>query len=90
MNTPNQTPEQHQAVARAEAIRGCCQPPRSSLPKLLAADVHLKYRGQIPGAATCHSTASLPMDIIDGRILLHPLASALAGDTSPVRSKLSR
>jgi hypothetical protein len=45
MNTPNQTPEQHQAVARAEASPRLLPTKAISLPKLLADDVHLKYRG---------------------------------------------
>jgi AsmA family protein len=45
INTPNQTPEQRQAVARAEASPRFLPTTRISLPKLLAADVHLKYRG---------------------------------------------
>jgi AsmA family protein len=38
LNTPNQTPEQRQAVARAEANPRLLPTARISLPKLLAAD----------------------------------------------------
>lgn len=69
MNTLNQTPEQHHAEARAEAN------PRAttiSLPKLLAADVHLQYRGaKIRGRDVPFDSFAADMDIIDGRVLLH-------------------
>jgi uncharacterized protein involved in outer membrane biogenesis len=45
MPTPNQTAEQRQAVAGAEASPRLLPTVKISLPKVLAADVHLKYRG---------------------------------------------
>ena len=75
MSTPNQTPEQHQAVARAEASRRLLPTKTISLPKLLAADVHLKYRGaKIQGRNMPFDSFATDMDIIDGRILLHPVS----------------
>jgi uncharacterized protein involved in outer membrane biogenesis len=75
MNTPNQTPEQRQAVARAEANPRLLPTTRMSLPKLLAADVHLKYRAaKIQGRNMPFDSFAADMDIIDGRILLHPLS----------------
>ena len=75
MNTPNQTPEQHQAVARAEANPRLLPTTTISLPKLLAADVHLKYRGaKIQGRDMPFDSFAADMDIIDGRILLHPVS----------------
>ena len=75
MNTPNQTPEQRQAVARAEASPRLLPTTRISLPKLLAADVHLKYRGaKIQGRNMPFDSFAADMDIIDGRILLHPVS----------------
>ena len=75
MSTPNQTPEQHQAVARAEASRLLLPTKTISLPKLLAADVHLKYRGtKIQGRNMPFDSFATDMDIIDGRILLHPVS----------------
>ena len=75
MNTPNQTPEQHQAVARAEANPRLLPTTRISLPKLLAADVHLKYRGaKIQGRDMPFDSFAADMDIVDGRILLHPVS----------------
>ena len=75
MSTPNQTPEQHQAVARAEASRLLLPTKTISLPKLLAADVHLKYRGaKIQGRNMPFDSFATDMDIVDGRILLHPVS----------------
>ena len=75
INTPNQTPEQRQAVARAEASPRFLPTTRISLPKLLAADVHLKYRGaKIQGRNMPFDSFAADMDIIDGRILLHPVS----------------
>jgi uncharacterized protein involved in outer membrane biogenesis len=75
MNTPNQTPEQHQAVARAEASPRLLPTTTISLPKLLAADVHLKYRGaRIQGRNMPFDSVAADMDIVDGRILLHPVS----------------
>jgi AsmA family protein len=75
MSTPNQTPEQHQAVARAEANPRLLPTTTISLPKLLAADVHLKYRGaRIQGRDMPFDSFAADMDIIDGRILLHPVS----------------
>ena len=75
MNTPNQTPEQRQAVARAEASPRLLPTARISLPKLLAADVHLKYRGaKIQGRNMPFDSFAADMNIIDGSILLHPVS----------------
>ncbi len=75
MTTPNQTPEQRQAVARAEASPRLLPTKAISLPKLLAADVHLKYRGtKIQGRNMPFDSIAADMDIVDGRILLHPVS----------------
>lgn len=75
MNTPNQTPAQRQAVARAEASPLLLPTTTISLPKLLAADVHLKYRGaRIKGRNMPFDSFAADMDIVDGRILLHPVS----------------
>ncbi len=75
MNTPNQTPEQRQAVARAEASPRLLPTTTISLPKLLAADVHLQYRGtKIQGRNMPFDSIAADMDIVDGRILLHPVS----------------
>jgi uncharacterized protein involved in outer membrane biogenesis len=67
--------EQRQAVARAEASPRFLPTTRISLPKLLAADVHLKYRGaKIQGRNMPFDSFAADMDIIDGRILLHPVS----------------
>lgn len=75
MNTPNQTLEQRQAVARAEASPLLLPTTTISLPKLLAADVHLKYRGtKILGRNMPLDSFAADMDIVDGAIVLHPVS----------------
>ena len=45
------------------------------MPKLLAADVHLKYRGaKIQGRNMPFDSFAADMDIVDGSILLHPVS----------------
>ena len=45
------------------------------MPKLLAADVHLKYRGaKIQGRNMPFDSFAADMNIIDGSILLHPVS----------------
>jgi uncharacterized protein involved in outer membrane biogenesis len=75
MSTPNQTAEQRQAVAQAEASQRLLPTVKISLPKVLAADVHLKYRGaRIKGRNMPFDTLATDMDIVDGRISLHPIS----------------
>ncbi len=74
LSTPNQTPEQRQAVARAEADPRLIPTRTISLPKLRAADVHLVYRGaKILGRDMPFDSLSVEMDIVDGHIALHPV-----------------
>jgi hypothetical protein len=75
ISTPNQTPEQRQALTRAEASPRLLPTAKISLPKLLAADVHLKYHGaKIEGRNMPFDSFDVAMDIVDGRILLHPVS----------------
>jgi uncharacterized protein involved in outer membrane biogenesis len=75
VSTPNQTPQQREAVARAEASPRLFPTTTISLPKLLAADVHLKYTGaSILGHNMPFDRVAVDMDIVDGSILLHPIS----------------
>lgn len=75
VGTPNQTPAQRQAVLKAEANSRLLPTTTISLPKLLAADVHLKYRGaKILGRHTPFDSLAADLDIVDGRIFFHPIS----------------
>jgi AsmA family protein len=72
--TPNQTPAQREAVARAEANPKLLPTQKINLPKLRAADVHLKYRGaKILGRNMPFDSFAAVLDIVDGRIRLTPV-----------------
>lgn len=84
--TPNQTPEQKQAVARAEASPQLLPTKRIDLPRLKAMDVHLKYHaGSIAGRSVPLDNLTANLTIDDGSIHLAPLRFAvgqgqIAGD----------
>ena len=91
MNTPNQTPEQHAAAARAETNPRLLPTTAISLPKLLAADVRLKYRGaRIQGRNMPFDSFSADMDIVDAEFCCTPSALESARGALPARSKSSR
>ena len=76
--TPNQTPEQKQAVARAEASPQLLPTKRIDLPKLKAMNVHLKYHaGSIAGRSVPLDNLTATLAIDDGRIHLAPLQVAV-------------
>jgi uncharacterized protein involved in outer membrane biogenesis len=75
MSTPNQTPEQKQALARAEASPRLLPTQPIDLPKLRSADIHLKYDGgKIIGKGVPFDRINVVMSIDDGRIRLTPIA----------------
>ena len=62
----------------------------TNLSTQLATDVHLKYRGaKIQGRNMPFDSFATDMDIVDGRILLHPVSIGVAKAASPARSKSS-
>ena len=74
-STPNQTPEQKQELARAEASPKLLPTKRIDIPSLKSMDVHLKYSGdQIMGRGVPFDRISTVLDIEAGRIRLTPLA----------------
>jgi AsmA family protein len=75
MSTPNQTAQQKQELARAEASPKLLPTKRIDIPSLKSMDVHLKYRGdQIIGRGVPFDRMSAVLDIDDGRIRLTPLS----------------
>ena len=72
--TPGQTPKQIQDVKRAEASPKLLPDKPISIPKVLAADVHLTYRGdKILGRKVPFNSIEAKLDIDDGHIRLSPL-----------------
>jgi uncharacterized protein involved in outer membrane biogenesis len=72
--TPGETPKQVADMRRAEASPKVLPTAPVSMSKLLAADVHLIYRGEkIVGQALPFDAIEVKMDIEDGHIKLDPL-----------------
>lgn len=71
--TPGQTPQQRAAVARAQASAKLLPTTPINLPRLRAADIHLKYRGARIDNAAPLERLDLDLDIVDGVIHAHPL-----------------
>jgi len=72
--TPGQSPQQVEEVKRAEASPKLLPTTRISIPKVLAADIHLTYRGEkILGKNMPFDSINAKMDIDDGRIRLSPI-----------------
>jgi len=72
--TPGQTVAQERQLAKAEASSSLLPTTPISLPKLRAADIHLKYRGEhIENRYTPFDKLVVDMDVINGNITLHPL-----------------
>lgn len=75
-STPGQTTAQRREVARAEASSRLLPDAPVDLPKLNAADVHLTYKGEKlrGGRAQPLDNIEAKLDIVDGKVNLHPLA----------------
>jgi len=72
--TPGETPKQVADMRRAEASPKLLPTAPVSMPKLLAADVHLTYRGEkIVGESLPFDSIEAKMDIENGHILIDPL-----------------
>jgi uncharacterized protein involved in outer membrane biogenesis len=75
MSTPDQTPQQKQELARAEASPQLLPTKRIDLPTLRAVDVHLKYDGEkIIGRGVPFDRIRANLTIDDGRIRLTPIS----------------
>jgi uncharacterized protein involved in outer membrane biogenesis len=75
MSTPNQTPQQKQELARAEASPQLLPTKRIDLPTLRSVDVHLKYDGEkIIGRGVPFDRIRANLTIDDGRIRLTPIS----------------
>jgi uncharacterized protein involved in outer membrane biogenesis len=75
MSTPNQTPQQRQELARAEASPQLLPTKPIDLPVLRSADVHLNYKGaSIIGKDVPFDRIDAVLDVDDGRIRLTPIS----------------
>jgi uncharacterized protein involved in outer membrane biogenesis len=71
--TPGQSPQQVEEVKRAEASPKLLPTTPISIPKVLAADIHLTYRGEkILGKNVPFDSLEVKLDIDAGRIRLAP------------------
>ncbi len=81
-NEANESPQQRQQVAKAEASPRLLPQQKLNLPKIRAADIHLKYRGEhIEGRSVPLDNIVVALDIVGGRITLHPLSFAVGTGT---------
>ena len=74
-DTPGQTPQQRAAQARAEANPKLLPTTPVNMPRLIAANVHLRYRAErIQGQGTPFDNLSAQIDVVDGVVSLHPVS----------------
>jgi uncharacterized protein involved in outer membrane biogenesis len=72
--TAGETAAQKQEKAQAKASKALFPSTPIDLPKIRAADIHLKYRAEhIENKYTPFDKLVVAMDMVDGRIELHPL-----------------
>jgi uncharacterized protein involved in outer membrane biogenesis len=82
----NETAAERATVAHADASAGILPTQKINIPKLNAADIHLKYRGEhIEGRSIPFDRIDVALDVVDGRVTLHPLSlgvgtGQIAGD----------
>lgn len=75
VSTPGQTPEQQAEVKRVESGTRFLPTARISLPKLRAADVYLRYRGDhIEGRSVPLDNVSADVTIKDGAVSIRPVS----------------
>lgn len=81
-STPGQTPEQRAALARAAANPRLLPTTPISVPRLRAADIHLRYRADhIEGRGMPFDRLDAVLDIVDGVIDLHPITFGIGRGT---------
>src|SRR6266480_2283507 len=81
LSTANQSPSQKQELARKEASPKLLPDTPINLPKLRAADVKLRYRGEhILGRSVPLDNLVVNLSILEGKIALEPISSGWDGD----------
>jgi uncharacterized protein involved in outer membrane biogenesis len=77
--TPGETSSEKHALAEAKAKKTLLPDTPINIPKLRTANIHLKYRGEhIENKFTPFDKLLVAMDVVDGRITLHPLDITIA------------
>ena len=77
--TPGETPAQKRELSRAAAKKTLIPDTPIDLPKINAANVHLRYRGEhIENRYTPFDKLIMVLDLVDGRITLHPVEVTVA------------
>jgi uncharacterized protein involved in outer membrane biogenesis len=78
-STPGETLTEKRALAHAAAKKTLLPDTPINLPKVQAANIHLKYRGEhIENKFTPFDKLLVNLDVVDGRITLHPLDVTVA------------
>lgn len=78
LSTPGQTVAQKRVLAKTEAANTLLPTTPINLPKLRAANVHLTYKGaHIENKATPFDDIAARIDLVDGRVTVHPLSLAV-------------
>ncbi len=73
-STPGQTPAQRAELAQAAHKKTLLPDTPINLPRLKAADLHVKYRaGHIENKFVPFDNIAMAMDVVGGRITIHPL-----------------
>ncbi|MBD0272773.1 MAG: AsmA family protein, partial [Acetobacteraceae bacterium] len=74
-DTPGQTPQQRAAQARAQASSKMLPTTPVNMPRLTAANVHLRYRAdRIQGRNMPFDSLSTEVDVVDGAVSIHPMS----------------
>jgi uncharacterized protein involved in outer membrane biogenesis len=78
LSTPGETAAQKAVLKHAEAKKTLLPDTPIDLPKLRAANIHLAYRGEhIENRFTPFDNIEAKIDVVDGRITIHPLDLAV-------------
>jgi AsmA family protein len=74
-NTANATPQERQAVAKANASPKLLPDTPISVPRLDWADIHLRYHGaHIEGRNVPLDDLAIALDAVGGRVTIHPIS----------------
>jgi uncharacterized protein involved in outer membrane biogenesis len=72
--TPGETPAQERALTKAETKKTLLPDTPINIPSLRVANIHLNYRGEhIENKYVPFDKLLVTMDLVDGRVTLHPL-----------------
>jgi uncharacterized protein involved in outer membrane biogenesis len=78
LSTPGETPAQKAVLRHAEAKKTLLPDTPINLPKLRSANIHVTYRGDhIENRFTPFDNIETKIDVVDGRVSVHPLDLAI-------------